>query len=351
MNTLPKIVCVVGPTATGKSDLAADLALRLGGEVVSADSMQLYRGMDIGTAKPTAGEMRGVPHHMLDVAQPGEDYSVARYAHEAGRVVDDILARGRLPIVAGGTGLYIGALLGGMTFAERTQDEQYRENLYALAEERGAPALFSLLEQADPESAARLHPNDIKRVVRALEVLHVTGATISAHNRATAGREPRYAAVKLGLTFSDRQALYARIDRRVDSMLACGLVEEVSALLKIPGVRESTAMQAIGYKELANARRRTLFAFRRRTGRQAKLTPVCKKTADMVLPRQGNQLDRPERRAGRTGCAQTGAGDFVRARSFIKLSWKKDGLLNGENALHKKICFGRICQKTLLFTI
>lgn len=250
MDTLRKIVCIVGPTATGKSDLAADLALRLGGEIVSADSMQIYRGMDIGTAKPSAGEMRGVVHHMLDVAEPSEDYSVARYALEAGEAVDGILSRGRLPVVAGGTGLYLDALLGGMTFAGRARDDAYRRSLEELAREKGAQALFSLLEQADPESAARLHPNDIKRVARALEVHHVTGDTISAHNRATAGREARYAAVKIGLTFSDRQALYARIDRRVDAMLEDGLLEEVRGLMGLPGVRKSTAMQAIGYKEL-----------------------------------------------------------------------------------------------------
>lgn len=248
-----KILVIVGPTASGKTKLAVELALRHNGEVVSADSMQIYRTMDIGTAKPTAGEMKGVPHHMLDVADPGEDFSVARYVEMAAACVDDILARGRLPILAGGTGLYIDSLLSGRTFAAFSQESPLRAELQAKAKEEGSPQLWLKLKQVDPEAAARLHPNDEKRIVRALEVWYQTGKTISQHNQETKAIPPRYDALTIGLAFREREDMWARIDRRVDEMMAAGLVEEVRALLE-RGVPEGcTAMQAIGYKEMAQA--------------------------------------------------------------------------------------------------
>lgn len=248
-----KIVCIVGPTASGKTALGAALALEWGGEVVSADSMQVYRRMNIGTAKPTAEEMRGVPHHMLDVAEPGENYSVARYAAEAARCVEDILSRGKLPLVVGGTGLYVDALASGREFAPPAADPEYRKRLAAEAGEKGGAFLLDRLRERDPDSAARLHENDVKRIIRALEVLQVTGRTITEHNQATRRLPPRYDALTIGLDFASRAELYARIDARVDRMLELGLREEVVNLLASGIPRNCTAMQAIGYKELALA--------------------------------------------------------------------------------------------------
>jgi len=247
-----KLAVITGPTAAGKTALGVELALQLNGEVVSADSMQLYRGMDIGTAKPTAAEMRGVPHHMLSVADPAEDYSAARYALEAARCVDDILSRGRLPIVVGGTGLYIDALVAGRTFAAPA-DAALRAALGAEYDALGGAAFRDKLAAVDPHRAARLSPGDKKRLVRALEVYILTGKTITEHDALSRARPPRYDAVKLALTFHDRETLYARIDRRVDEMLARGLVNEVRQLLHGGLRRDGTAMQAIGYKELAAA--------------------------------------------------------------------------------------------------
>ena len=250
---MAKLLVICGPTASGKTALAVALAKRTGGEVVSADSMQIYRRMDIGTAKPTAEEMDGVPHHMLDVADPGEDYSVARYVEEASACVEDILARGKLPIVAGGTGMYIDNLLAGRTFAAFTG--KWRQILQDRAAKEGIAALYRELEQVDPQRAARLHLADEKRIIRALEVWHETGETITEHDRRTAALPPRYEAVRIGLTFAERADMWERIDRRVDQMMAAGLVEEVEGLLS-SGVPEScTAMQAIGYKEMVAALR------------------------------------------------------------------------------------------------
>ena len=249
----PNILVICGPTASGKTALAVELALRLDGEVVSADSMQVYRGMDIGTAKPTAQEMRGVPHHMLDIAGPAENYSVARYVAEAVPVVDGILARGRLPIVAGGTGLYIDHLIAGRRFAPFEADSGLRESLQARARAEGLPALRAELERADPEAAARIHPNDEKRTIRALEVFLATGKPISQHDRESRALPDRYTPLTIALNFQERPWLWERIDRRVDEMMDRGLEREVRGLLAsgVPG--DCTAMQAIGYKELAAA--------------------------------------------------------------------------------------------------
>ena len=251
----PKILVVSGPTASGKTALAVELALAHNGEVVSADSMQIYRRMDIGTAKPTRAEMRGVPHHMLDVADPEEDFSVARYVELAARCVDDILARGKLPIVAGGTGLYIDSLLSGRTFARFDPDSPLRRELEEELARRGGAALLEELARVDPDTAARLHPNDGKRIVRALEVYRSTGTSLTAHNAETRSRPPRYVALTLTLAFQRREDMWDRIDRRVDRMMADGLAEEVRALLDSGVPDRCTAMQAIGYKEMAAALR------------------------------------------------------------------------------------------------
>lgn len=244
-----KLIVVCGPTASGKTDLSIGLAKAFSGEVVSADSMQIYRGMDIGTAKPTAAEMEGVPHHMLDVAEPGESYSVSRYAREAAACVDDILRRGKQPIVCGGTGLYIDGLLRGTEFQPCGVDLGLREALEAQWQQAGPAAMMARLAQADPESAARLHINDKRRILRALEVYLATGETITAHNLRTQTVPPRYEAVQLGLCTEPRAILYGRIDRRVDQMLDQGLAQEVRRLQQ-EGRLAGTAAQAIGYKEM-----------------------------------------------------------------------------------------------------
>lgn len=249
----PKIVVITGPTASGKTALGVALAQRLGGEVVSADSMQIYRGMDIGTAKPTPEEMQGVPHHMIDIADPAENYSVSRYAAQAAACVDDILARGKLPIVVGGTGLYIDSLIAGRTFADGTADTALRQELSERYDEIGGEGLLGELRKVDPERAARLHPADKKRIVRAMEVYILTGKTITQHDAETRAVPPRYDAAKIALDFADRQDLYDRIDRRVDAMVRQGLFDEVRALLAAGVPADCTAMQAIGYKELAAA--------------------------------------------------------------------------------------------------
>lgn len=249
----PNILVICGPTASGKTALAVALARRFHGEVVSADSMQVYRRMDIGTAKPTAEEMGGVPHHMLDVADPEENYSVARYVQEAVPVVDDILARGKLPIVAGGTGLYIDNLVAGRQFAPFTPDSGLREALQARASTEGLPVLLEELRAVDSAAAERLHPNDEKRIIRALEVWLSTGKTITRHNEETKSLPNRYVPLTIGLNFEDRAHLRQRIDRRVDEMMERGLEQEVRQLLADGVPSDCTAMQAIGYKEIAAA--------------------------------------------------------------------------------------------------
>ncbi len=252
---MPKILVITGPTASGKTWLAVELAKAHNGEVVSADSMQIYRRMDIGTAKPTREEMGGVPHHMLDVADPEEDFSVARYVDMAARCVENVLSRGRLPILAGGTGLYIDSLLSGRTFAAFDGRGSLREELETRFAREGGQALLTELAQVDPDAAARLHPNDAKRIIRALEVWRTTGKTITRHNEETRALPPRYSALTLTLDFERREDMWERIDRRVDRMMADGLAEEVRALLDSGVPERCTAMQAIGYKEMACALR------------------------------------------------------------------------------------------------
>ena len=247
-----RIICIAGPTASGKTALAVELAKELGGEVVSCDSMQVYRRMDIGTAKPTQDEMQGIPHHMLDVAEPNEDFSVSRYCEMAAPIVDDILARGKTAIIAGGTGLYMDSLIKGNAFAPFPSTGM-REKLEAQADAEGMEAMLSLLNSIDPEAAARLHLKDRKRIIRALEVYYETGETITEHNRKTQAIAPRYTPLWLGLDFEDRADLYSRIDRRVDMMLEEGLIEEIKALLASGIPAKCTAMQAIGYKEFVDA--------------------------------------------------------------------------------------------------
>ena len=244
-----KIVCVVGPTACGKTTLGVLLAKQFHGEVVSADSMQIYRGMTIGTAAPTEKEMDGVPHHMVAVADPAEQWSAARYAETAIPIIDDILARGKLPVLVGGTGLWLDAVVKGHGFAGGHAGGEVRKTLQKRLEAEGIEPLLEELRQVDPETAKRLHPADEKRILRALEVYLETGKTISAHNAETKDLPPRYDAIWIGLRFADREDMKALIDRRVDKMAEEGLVEEVRALLESGLPRNATALQAIGYKE------------------------------------------------------------------------------------------------------
>lgn len=245
-----KILAIVGPTASGKTALSVELAARLGGEIVSCDSMQVYRGMDIGTAKPTKKEMAGIPHHMIDVADPDMAFCAADYVAGAGAAAAEIAARGRIPVFCGGTGLYLDSLLRG-GFSETQADPALREQLLSYAETYGAHALHERLRAVDPESAEEIHENNVKRVARALEIYESTGMTKTEADRRSRQTESPYDATVLGLFYPTREILYERIARRVDTMLADGLVDETRRL-DAQGVflKNATAAQAIGYKEL-----------------------------------------------------------------------------------------------------
>ena len=245
------IICLAGPTASGKTALAVELAKLTNGEVVSCDSMQIYRRMTIGTAKPTPEEMDGIVHHMIDICEPEEDFSVSRYCAMAAPIVDDILARGKTAIIAGGTGLYMDSLIKGNDFAPFPATGQ-RERLEQKLNEVGLDAMLSELAAIDPEAAERSQRNP-RRVIRALEVYYETGETITAHNLRTQALPPRYNPLWLGLDFADRAELYRRIDLRVGIMLQQGLVEEIRSLLAEGIPADCTAMQAIGYKEFVDA--------------------------------------------------------------------------------------------------
>ena len=246
------IICIVGPTASGKTALSIALAKELDAEIVSCDSMQVYKRMDIGTAKPTLEEMGGIPHHMLSVAEPWEDFSVGKYVAMATPIVDNILARGKTAIIVGGTGLYMDALIKGNAFAP-VPATGCREELEQIAADNGIEAVIEQLRAVDPEAAERLHPSDRKRIIRAMEVYLETGETISEHNRKTQLIPPRYNPVWFALEDADRKALYDRIDRRVVTMLELGLMEEIQSLLAEGVPEKATAMQAIGYKEFVDA--------------------------------------------------------------------------------------------------
>lgn len=248
---MDRMICIVGPTATGKTRLSVALAQTLDGEVVSFDSMQVYRGMTIGTAAPTPEEMAGVPHHMIGVIDPRENFSVSRYCELADPIVQDILRRGKTVVLVGGTGLYIDSLIAGRAFAPQPQDG-LRAALEREADERGMDTMLDRLRAVDPETAATLHTSNRKRVLRALEVYEQTGLPISEHNRRTQALPPRYDPLWIGLDYENRQTLWQRITQRVDGMLEAGLREELAALVALGLPRDSTALQAIGYKELLN---------------------------------------------------------------------------------------------------
>ncbi len=242
------LVAVVGPTASGKTALAVELAKALDGEVLSFDSMQLYKGMDVATAKPTADEMQGIPHHLIDVVDPAENYSVARFQEDAARIIDDIRGRGKNVILVGGTGLYLDSLIENLQFLDTGDTSEVRARLRSELESSGPEAMHARLRDIDPGYAEGIHPNNTGRVLRALEVYELTGYTMS-DQIARSRREPgRYDVVYIGLTAEDRDYLYDRINRRVDQMIENGLLDEARQwLLERPG---STASQAIGIKEM-----------------------------------------------------------------------------------------------------
>ncbi len=245
------VLAVVGPTASGKSALALELAKRHGGEIICCDSMQIYKKMNIGTAKPTAEEMSSVPHHLFDFAECEESFSCADYVRLASETADRLIKGGKLPVFCGGTGLYLDRLLCGSSFEEAETDLEYRRSLQALAESEGNEAVYKMLCETDSESAKAIHPNNIKRVIRALEIYHTTGKKKSELDLESQKFEKRYKALQIGIKYEDRELLYKRIDSRVDRMLSEGLLEETEELYKA-GIFEknTTAAQAIGYKEL-----------------------------------------------------------------------------------------------------
>ncbi len=248
---MTRILAIVGPTASGKSALALELAERLSGEIISCDSMQVYRRMDIGTAKPTQEEMARIRHHLIDVAEPEESFSAADYVALASEAVDGCGARGKLPVICGGTGLYLDALLRGSDPAPNTVDLAVRAELAEYAEKNGAEALWRILLEIDPKSAEATHPNNVKRVARAIEIYRASGVTKTELDSLSRQSPDRYDACVIGLRYTDREALYDRINRRVDMMIDGGLVEETERLMA-EGVFEKnvTAAQAIGYKEI-----------------------------------------------------------------------------------------------------
>ena len=246
-----KIICIVGPTASGKTRLSVELAKALQGEIISCDSMQLYRGMDIGTAKPTEEEKQGIVHHMMDFLDPQEDYSVSRYVEQADCCLQDVLSRGKTAVIVGGTGLYVDSLIAGREFAPFPQTGR-REELTRIAAQQGIGVVWQELNKVDPEAAARIHPANEKRVIRALEIYLETGKTMTEHDRESRLIPPKYEPLWIGLDYEDRAVLYRRIDQRVEEMFRCGLEQEVRELLDKGIPASATALQAIGYKELVS---------------------------------------------------------------------------------------------------
>ena len=246
------VIAVVGPTATGKTALGIGLARRFGGEIVSCDSMQIYRGLPIGTAQPDQGELAQAPHHLVGFLDVGEPFSVSDYVNLAGRIITEIAGRGKLPILVGGTGLYARSLLRGFSFEESARDDSLREALFREAEERGPEALYRRLQEQDPVAAGEIHPHNVKRVIRALEYIQLSGEPFSRQAARSKEAQSPYRYVMLVLGFRDRQKLYQRIDRRVDRMLELGLLREAEGFYRRckEGGTPPTAAQAIGYKEL-----------------------------------------------------------------------------------------------------
>lgn len=247
MSKIPLIV-LMGPTASGKTSMAVEICKKYGGEVVTADSMQVYKYMDIGTAKPTYEEMQGIKHHMIDLVEPTEEYSLAEYVKEAKKVIEDIHSRGKLPVLAGGTGLYIDTLISDIELSDGDKDEDLRNELYEIARNQGEDKLFEILREIDPASCETIHKNNVKRVIRAIEFFKTTGVKQSDHIKNTVKNSP-YDLTKICLSW-DREVLYERINKRVDIMFDMGLEEEVRKIRALGVSPNLTSMQGIGYKEV-----------------------------------------------------------------------------------------------------
>lgn len=243
-----KVIAVVGPTASGKTSLAVEIAKAVDGEIISADSMQIYKGMFIATAQPTEEEKQGIPHHLISIIEPSETYSVAQFVSDAKRCIDDITARGKVPVIAGGTGLYVDSLLYGIDFGFVPDNSEMREKLKERLENEGAEKLLEELREIDPETAETLHVNNAGRILRALEVYYLTGETISEQKRKSREKGSDYDSLYVYIEYTDRQKLYDRIEKRVDVMVSTGLLEEAEKFISLG--EETTAKQAIGYKEL-----------------------------------------------------------------------------------------------------
>ncbi len=246
---MKKIVVIAGPTPSGKTAFAIRLAQKISGEIISADSMQIYQGMDIASAKPTKEEQKAAPHHMIDIVSPFEPFSVADYVKRAKDVIEDVLSRGKVPIVAGGTGLYISSLVDNITFTEEETDPKVRENLFKEAEEKGIEPLYERLLAIDPVAAEKIHPNNTKRVIRALEIYETTGYTLSEQNARSRQNPSPYTPFMIALA-PPREILYDRINRRVDIMEKEGMFEESRRLLDAGLTKDMQSMQGIGYKEV-----------------------------------------------------------------------------------------------------
>lgn len=247
---MKNIIAVAGPTASGKSALALGICRAIGGEIVSFDSMQIYKEMNIGTAKPSPAEQAEIPHHLIDICEPTEKFSAADFVERAARAVDDIHSRGKIAVLCGGTGLYLDSFLFGRDYGDIASDEALRASLFGFAEKNGAAALHKMLEELDPESAAAIHANNVKRVVRAIEICKTSGMTKTEWDK-EASRAPSRDADVIVLDFRDREKLYARIDARVENMIADGLADETKKLYDAGALApENTAAQAIGYKEI-----------------------------------------------------------------------------------------------------
>ncbi len=244
------MIVVTGPTASGKTALSVELAKILDAEIVNADSMQIYKYMDIGTAKPSAEERQGIPHHLIDIINPDEQFSVARFCECAKEAIDSIHAKGKPVVMVGGTGLYVDSLVNNIQFSEIDADEAYRSKMNLLAEENGNEYIHNMLMDIDRESAEKISVADRKRIIRALEVYHLTGRTITWHNEQSRSVPSPYNTTMFAID-TDREALYDKINRRVDVMMEKGLVEEVKSIIAMGVSREATSMQAIGYKEIA----------------------------------------------------------------------------------------------------
>lgn len=243
-----KIIAVVGPTASGKTSLAVKLAKKFNGEVISADSMQIYKGMDIATAKPDEEEMSGIPHHLISIISPDEEFSVSRFCDLAGEAARDIVSRGKVPVLAGGTGLYVDNFLGNTTFLENTKSDEIRKELNERAEKEGIESLYNELKEKDPSAAEKIHPNNAVKIIRALEIFYSSGKTLTDQNELSHLNESPYESLIIGLNATDRDILYDRINRRVDIMVEMGLLEETKKFYETETA--STACQAIGYKEM-----------------------------------------------------------------------------------------------------